>query len=290
MKNKIEIIANSTLAVGGIVLGIFFYDKSDTVISCVMFSIALASILYQFLGGIDKDTSFQIGVLKFGGTASVLACFMLLLTNYVMPSQQAYLEAEEDWLPIAISDGRIVDVKLISGNKTTPVPDSLKKEQYINKRKEHRYKLNDRGESEFSVEYEGGSSGKTELVGYIDTKSFKTKKLFNSVEIADKEEKVIQVFRLYPNIPDSTSTNKLKPAVDLPFEIKMLSPSRFAIITKGDSLFNERHANLSVARRTSYIVPHTVNESYIVFLEQTGDQNRRYFTKWLTKKINHTLD
>lgn len=290
MKNKIEIIANGILAVGGIALGILFYSESDTRISCVMFSIALACILYQFLGGIDKDTSFQLGVLKFGGTAAILASFMFLLTAYIMPSQKAHLESEEDWLPIAVSDGRVLDVKFISGSDTIYVPENQKKDQYLSKRKNHRYKLNDRNDSEFSIEYENNSSGKTEQIGFIDTKSFKTKKLFNSVEIADKEEKIIQVFVLLPDSKDSCSTEGLKPSIDLPFEIKLLSPSRFAIITKSDSLFNEKHKNLNLVNRTGYIVPYSTNESYIVFLEQTGAPSRRYFTKWLTKKINHSLE
>lgn len=285
MKNKIEIIANSALAVSGITLGILLYNAADTRISCVMFSIALACILYQFLGGIDKETSFQLGVIKFGGTAAILAGFMLLLTTQIMPSKKSYIDAEENWLPIAISDGRIVDVKFISGSDTI----HKKKEEYINKRKDHRFKLKDRSDSEFSVEYESNSLGEMEDVGFIDTKSFKTKRLFNSIEIADKEEKIVQVFWLLPNSKDSCSTEGLKPEIDLPFEIKLLSPSRFAIITQSDTLFNERHKNLNLVSKTSYIVPYSTNESYVVFLEQTGPSSRRYFTKWLAKKISHPL-
>ena len=93
--------------------------------SLILFSIALACILYQFLGGIGDSNSFQLGAIKFGGAAAILIGFMFFLKKVVfVPTPELYkLEiSNKNWIPISIETGKIEPVTIKSGKQKMHFP------------------------------------------------------------------------------------------------------------------------------------------------------------------------
>ncbi len=282
MNKKIEIIANITLATIGLVLGIVFFLSEKKDLSLILFSIAIASILYQFLGGIGKENSFQLGAVKFGGAAAVLIGFMYFLKTFIfIPTPELYkLEvSDKNWIPISIETGKIKPVIIKSGEQEIHFPNQSNSE-YLENRKKHEYQISNKNNNQFSVELK---SKPTDTVGFVDINNFKVKGLYNKTVNADDETK-IQVFSLYPAIENQNSSKKIENII-LPFEIKVFNTSRFSI--------EPFYKNLEVAKRTSYIVPFNEDELYIVFLEQANStdtiKTKRY-SKWLVRKLKYKLE
>ena len=179
MNNKIETIANITLAVVGLVLGIVFFMNEKKDLSLILFSIAIASILYQFLGGIGKENTFQLGALKFGGAAAILIGFMYFLKTFIfIPTPELFqLDiSDKNWIPVSTETGKIKTVIIKSGEQEMQFPQS--NSAYIEKRKKHEYQLSNRGNNQFSIEL---NSTPSDTVGFIDINNFKVTGLFNKI-------------------------------------------------------------------------------------------------------------
>jgi hypothetical protein len=65
MNTSHGLLANIILIGVGIICGSIFFIVEMKDLSLIFFSIALASILYQFLGGIGDTNSFNLGAIKF---------------------------------------------------------------------------------------------------------------------------------------------------------------------------------------------------------------------------------
>jgi hypothetical protein len=81
MNTNHGLLANIILIGVGIICGSIFFIVEMKDLSLIFFSIALASILYQFLGGIGDTNSFNLGAIKFGGSAAILLGFMWFLKS-----------------------------------------------------------------------------------------------------------------------------------------------------------------------------------------------------------------
>jgi len=282
MNKKIEIIANITFIVIGLLLGIFFFISEKKDLSLILFSIALACILYQFLGGIGDANSFQLGAIKFGVAAAILIGFMFFLKKVVfVPTPELYkLEiSDKNWIPISTETGKIKKVTIKSGKQEIHFPNQSNS-KYLENRKKHEYQISNKNNNQFSIELKSTPS---DTVGFVDINNFKTKGLYNKTVIAE-DEKRIQVFTLYPERENHNSSKKIK-NVSLPFDIEVFNTSRFSI--------EPFYKNLEVVTRTSYIVPFNEDELYIVFLEQANStdtiKTERY-SKWLVRKLKHKLE
>ncbi|MCK4500704.1 hypothetical protein KAU11_09400 [Candidatus Babeliales bacterium] len=282
MNKKIEIIANVSLIVIGLVLGIFFFISEKKDLSLILFSIALACILYQFLGGIGDGNSFQLGAIKFGGAAAILIGFMFFLKKIVfVPTPELYkLEiSNKKWIPISIETGKIEPVTIKSGEQEIHFPNQSDS-KYLENRKKHEYQISNINNSQFSIELK---STPQDTVGFIDINNFKTKGLYNKTVIAEDERR-IQVFSLYPERENQNSSKKLI-NVSLPFNIEVFNTSRFSI--------EPFYKNLEVVKKTSYIIPFNEDEVYIVFLEQANSRDTiqtEQYSKWLVKKLKYKLE
>ncbi len=282
MNKKIEIIANIALAIIGLVLGIVFFmsDKKD--LSLILFSIAIASILYQFLGGIGEENTFQLGALKFGGAAAIIIGFMYFLKTFIfIPTPELYNLniSENNWMPISTETGKIKPVVITSGNQEIHVPEPSNS-AYIENRKNHEYQISTRNKNQFSIELK---STPTDTIGFVELNNFKAKGLYNKIVNADDETR-IQVFTLYPGRENQNTSNKIMD-VSLPFDIEVFNTSRFSI--------EPFYKNLEVAKRTSYIVPFNEDELYIVFLEQANSTDTiktEHYSKWLVRKLKYKLE
>ena len=282
MNKKIETIANIALAIIGLVLGILFYLSELKDLSLILFSIAIASILYQFLGGIGEENTFKLGALKFGGAAAILIGFMYFLKTFIfIPTPELYnLEiSDKNWIPISIETGKIKTVIIKSGKQEMQFPDQSNSE-YLENRKKHEYQISNKNNNQFSIELKSTPS---DTIGFVDINNFKVKGLYNKIVNAEDETK-IQVFTLYPERENQNSSKKIND-VSLPFDIEVFNTSRFSI----KPFYN----NLEVAPRTSYLVPFNEDELYIVFLEQANStdtiKTKRY-SKWLVRKFKNKLE
>ncbi len=284
---KIEIIANIVLTIVGLTLGIiFFMSEKENMkdLSLILFSIALASILYQFLGGIGEGNSFQLGAIKFGGAAAILIGFMFFFKKVVFvptPENNLTISPEKDWVPISTETGKIKSVTISDGKESKTFPDPTDN-TYLEERKQHEYQISKKNSSQFSIELK---SRPQDTIGYTDINSFNNTGLYNTVVVAE-DEKSIQVFELRPYTSINSSTKI--PTVKLPFNIEVFQNSRFSIYPY--------YNNMLVEKKSSYLVPDSnkKNEFYIVFLEQadlrdTIPETDRY-SKWLVKKMKYKLE
>lgn len=282
MNKKIEIIANIALAIIGLVLGIVFFMSEKKDLSLILFSIAIASILYQFLGGIGEENTFQLGALKFGGAAAIIIGFMYFLKTFIfIPTPELYNLniSENNWMPISTETGKIKPVIITSGNQEIHVPDPSNS-AYVEHRKKHEYQISTRNKNQFSIELKSTPS---DTIGFVELNNFKTKGLYNKIVNADDETR-IQVFTLYPGRENQNTSKKIKD-VSLPFDIEVFNTSRFSI--------EPFYKNLEVAKRTSYIVPFNEDELYIVFLEQASSTDTiitEHYSKWLVRKLKYKLE
>ncbi|MFA8449770.1 MAG: hypothetical protein ACEPOW_03660 [Bacteroidales bacterium] len=111
----VQLIANIVLIAIGLIFGVVFFRPGFYDLSLIMFSIALASILYQLLGGIKESNSFNLGAIKFGGSAAILIGFMYFLDQVIYPSQEEQnsqkhvqeIFSKMNWIPININSGKI---------------------------------------------------------------------------------------------------------------------------------------------------------------------------------------
>lgn len=302
MKNKIEIIANSVLTAVGIVGGVFFAVKGDAGVSSVMFSIALACILYQFLGGISQDHSFQLGAIKLGGTAAVLIMFMYFLKTNIL-KDVLEIKPDTEWIAISSKTGETVNVT-IKHNEEVVYP----KGEVIssdNSRSKQSFKLVD-GDSTFILQ----PSLTDEQVGRINVKNDAPKSLFRKLSPSLESgmirfyltpdskpttgENLQEIERRLPGLEWVNSNKKMNhstAARTLPFEIKVSGAQ--VTITKNDGTVI---ANEDIVAQTCYIVPHKTENggicSYIVFLEQADHMKTRInvsYSKWLVKLVYHVL-
>lgn len=304
MKNRIEVIANSILIAVGIVGGIVLYNRSDPGVSSVMFSIALACILYQFLGGISQDHSLQLGVIKLGGTAAVLVMFILFLNNYIL-KDKLVIKPDVDWLAISSEDGKTVNL-LILHNNDTIYPSSKNVDEHKKKRSKQEFKLMENDSTVFSLQPSSGD----EPVGFIDLNNSKQKSLFRKLRLSTDsellrfyltsdlkssvtEENLREIRRGLPGFEwvNSNKQSKENMVRSLPFEIK-LSGAKYSIIKDGVALVDKEDP----VGKTCYIVSHQSEDegscSYLVILEQANFEKNKFgvkYIKWLVRRMNHVL-
>ena len=153
MNKKIEITANISLIIIGLIAGVFFFRTGEKDLSLILFSIALACILYQFLGGIGDSNSFQLGAIKFGGAAAILIGFMFFLKKVVfVPTPEIYKlkVSEEQWFPVSTETGKIKTVTFSSAGNEMQFPKSSDK-RYIEERKKHEYQISKKNNSQFCL-------------------------------------------------------------------------------------------------------------------------------------------
>jgi hypothetical protein len=289
MKNRFEILVHVILIATGIIGGTVYFLNGERTLSGVFFSIALASILYQFLGGIGEQNNFNLGAIKFGGSAAVLAGFIYFLIKIVFvpgPEEYALKFSASNWIPIDAVSGNSIPL-IVEGYLQKSTIDSTG--VLLSKRKWQNFILEEDTSNLFSLKTDGQNS---EVIGQVKLQNLKSTSLFNKIEI-NNQEKEIKVFKLYPDSAELRSTKDLSD-LQLPFEIKVFQGSRFSILPldPGKAPFVD---NEQIVKRTSYVIPFTTGYAYIVFLEQARSHikpntNHERFSKWLVKKIDLRLD
>jgi len=281
--SKVEMVANVILIFIGLALGIILYFPEETVrLSPIFLSIAIACIIYQFLGGISETNSFSIVGLKLGGAAAVLLGSAWLLANLVLPhSDETILQGSlSDWIPISRTNGKIMPVSLVRNGKHKLFPDSTIIQDIKEDRKKTEYEVFLEENNRLNLVLK---SKHTDTIGYINASSIQRNGFFNQT-IVDDSENAIKVFTLRPDV-DSLNSSKDIPGTNLPFEIKVHDISRFSI--------EPYIYDYEVRPRESYIIPlNKKGEFYIVFLEQANNirtDSTRLYSKWLVRKFKNTL-
>lgn len=284
MNKRTELIANIILILVGISGGTTFYMLGVKDLSLVFFSIALASILYQFLGGIGEDNNFNLGAIKFGGAAAVLIGFMFFLKKIAfVPNPEDYhiVFSEKNWIPISEETGKVIDVCISNGVDSVCFP----QQDYQQKRLSHQFKLIEQDQSHYAIML-GDSS---EAAGIIDINDFKTSTLFNNVAIDDSEKR-LKVFTLYQKDSLRHTTANDPILKKLPFVLETVDCCLFTVKVGNKTIINEEE----IVPKTSYIIPISPNESYILFLEQavnrTDSTHHTLYCKWLAKRIEQRIE
>jgi len=287
MNKKHELIANIILILTGIIGGTIFFFINAQKLCSIFFAMALASILYQFLGGIGDNNSIKLGVIKFGGSAAVLLGFIYFLHSNIFLMREVeedkILYSEDKWIPINSETGKTLSPPLTveNGNQTDTFPESNLGE----KRRSHTFKIKENKDGNFIIY----TPDFTENVGYFELTDITSTSLYDNV-IIDNNETNVQIFVLKPDIANLSSTKFIK-SLNLPFEIKVFNESRFSISINNKPLKDFK--NREVVSKTSYIIPISENEMYVVFLEQASnyisDKYPERYSKWLVKKLKKTF-
>lgn len=283
MKKDYELIANIILIITGIIAGTIFYFIDAKSLSSIFFAMALASILYQFLGGIGDSNSISLGAVKFGGSAAVLLGFIYYLNDYVFsPPETQHDEiaySQKNWIPINTETGKTLSppLTIALGNKV----DTFPKPGSDGIRALHNFKVLEVKNNKFALYI----SDTARRVGFFNISDLSSESLFNNI-IIDKDETNVQIFTLKPDSENLSSTRFIK-RLNLPFEIRVFNESRFSITIDNKPL--EKFKNREVVPRTSYIIPVSDDEIYVAFLEQASnivnDDYPERYSKWLVKKL-----
>ena len=280
-KQKIEDVVLISLIIVGIGLGILFFKTGDKDLSPILFSIALASILYRFLGGIGNKDSFSLGALKLGGSAAVLMGFIFFLDQVAfIPSRENFelsVSPDENWVPLDLGTGEVKDVVISNGTgeeKKFPGP-----AQDLQKRKNHRYKVSGQKDRFFVTL----SSNPADTIGYGEGTDLSISGLSAQAKVSENEG--MHIFTLYPyKRPNKSVQIKEVKNSELPFEISVYGTS-FSIEMNGEKIMQ----NIEVSRRKAFMVP--VREGYyIVIIEQADhvkDPKKDRFSKWIILKMEN---
>jgi hypothetical protein len=290
MNNKLEISINIILIVIGLIGGTLFYLNANLDLSLIFFSISLASILYQFLGGINEKNEFNLGAIKFGSSAAVLIGFMFFFKKIIFTSSTEDLKnefSEQHWIPVDKKTGDIISVDIKAGNETITIPkDSLDKLPS--------FKLNvteDNGVFQVGINksvYNNDGNDVTRRVGDFTIKELNSKSLYNHIDLGQQE---LQIFTLYKDRSTGNSTKDISLEPTLPFEITVSQRGNFSLINTNDKSLIYL-SNRPVNSRSSYFIKLSSTEQYLVMILQahhlTDEQNQNY-SKWLVKKVEPTL-
>ena len=129
---KLENIVLILLIIVGVGLGIYYRTAGDNQLSAILFSLAFASVLYKFLGGMESDNSLSVGVIKFGGSAAVLGGFIWLLSQVIFKEDISptiasanlnfAVEPATGWYPADTKTGALIDLKLNAADTSIQLP------------------------------------------------------------------------------------------------------------------------------------------------------------------------
>ncbi len=290
MKNNLEMWVNIVLIIIGLVGGTLFYLNNSLDLSLIFFSISLASILYQFLGGISSQNEFNLGAIKFGSSAAVLIGFMFFFKKIIFTSSPDDLKiefSEQHWIPVDKKTGDVITVDIKAGNEIITIPkDSLDKLPS--------FKLNvteDNGIFQVGINKSVSTDdGKSVIrtVGDFTVKELNSQSLYNKIDLGLQE---LQIFTLFKDRVSENSTNEVVLEPALPFEITVSQRGNFSIMDKNDKSIVYL-SNRPVNSRTSYFLKVSPTEQYLVMILQAHHQKvdlSDNYSKWLVKKVEPTL-
>lgn len=269
MNKKIELIANISLIIIGLLLGVMSYIKDCKDISAIFLGISIGCILYQFLGGISSENSVQLGVIKFGGSAAVVLGFIFFINNYIFIAEEQVIP--DTLIPLDAKTGEIIELSIISGKDTLTYPFDHMKAEFLAKQQKKEYYLT-RDEEKYCI------NADNHIIGCVDIDHSKAN-LFSSIgNCSGNDYTGIDVFYLYPDSADASSSTLL--GYDYPFNIQYHDNLQFSI--------GKWVSRREVAKRTSYVIPDG-DCIYVIYLEQCDhrDQVKKY-SKWLVQKFECT--
>lgn len=287
---KIELVVNSVLIIIGLVGGTLFYLYFDQNLSLIFFSISLAAILYQFLGGINEQNQFNLGAIKFGSSAAVLIGFMFFLKKFIFTDDQVVHPSielsSEEWLPVDKRTGEVVQIEIKAGDSILTLPEDMTEQlpayKLKVKEKDHR----------FYVELSNALSEKepiqkSRLVGDFTVKELKSHSLYNEIDLGDED---LQIFTLYKDQPTRNTSAKVGLEPELPFEVMVTKGGNFSVRNKqtGKMEIDTRAVN----KRTSFILKLDSKSIYLLMILQAHHEKEfiaENYSKWLVKKIEPTL-
>lgn len=269
---KIEMIVIISLIIIGIVMGIVFYYDEKKDISAVMLSIALASILYRFLGGIGQQNSLAIGFLKLSGSAAVLFGFIYGLDQFIFvnekPDSGIKISPDKGWIPIDIVSGKVTKVSIEDSNNNKhefPTTDDYKQ-----KIKKHEYTV-----YQERTKFKIVGTHTNDTIGYTKINNWIVDDIFQKIQLIENEDSYR--FTLIPDGPKS-STKSVEDVKELPFEIQVFGNARYKILID-DSVISSK----IVMPKTGKLIPIPKSKKvYMAYIEQANfmPDTIENYSKW----------
>lgn len=276
---KLELIVILIMMAAGFVFGIVFYYDGQPAISSVMFSIALASLIYRFLGGIGNQNSLTLGAIKFGGSAAVVFGFMYGINTFIFgavahgASAEVTISPARGWVPIDEYSGKATEVRISLqdsvllhvtaspdwqaarlSTELRPLPGASSDQIYISGLRSH------------------------DTLGYARISELPIEGIYRSLSLNSDRDSYR--FDLYPD-REPKSSKKVEEVKDLPFTVQLKNRARYQITIGKAS--TPSVSKVIVPRTGTLIEVPNSDEVYIVFIEQANslDDHIPDFTKWI---------
>ncbi len=209
--SKIELIIQLVLIGSGMISGIVFFVMGYYQLSSVLFAIAIASILYRFLGGLGEENSLGMGAIKLSGSAAVLGGFIYLLNGTLSDTDIRHLvEPHGNWIPVNPKTGGVVSV-VIADSIRIPADES-----YVDLRKSNRLEIAKTDKDWFVIQ---GASGDT--IGKVEGFEQDLSEPGLNIEGLVKDD--IFSFTLTPFQGNQSSRNSRSVPEDLFFEVRVVN-------------------------------------------------------------------
>lgn len=260
---KLENTVIVILIMLGVGLGIYFRTAGDNQLSAVLFSLAFASVLYKFLGGTGEENGFQVGVMKFGGSAAVLGGFIYLLSQIVFANDTVNCPDNEllnlrsipnsGWYIADTKTGEPIEIELGLGDTTLQLPQHQVRYDRI---KTRRYQLKEFENEHFFISPLGSES---DTLGQVYLSDILGESLSNSVQNIQAKE--AYVFKLYPNRGGSRTsaeiedflkrTGRRESIFPFPFIIKSYGTLYSIKLRSGETLYSDRE----ILQKNPFIIP-----------------------------------
>ena len=298
---KLENIVLILLIVVGVGLGIYYRTAGDNQLSAILFSLAFASVLYKFLGGMEADNSLSVGVIKFGGSAAVLGGFIWLLSQVIFKEKitplfsgaelNLQIQPSTGWYAADTKTGVPVDLKLSASDTTIQLPLHDVRTDRI---KNRRFQLEEFEDSHFYIMPVGNTE---DTLGQVYLSDIKGKNISNKnggLAIQD-----VFIFKLFPHKEGNRSSAEIEDILvkkgrretvfPFPFIIKAFG-TVFSIKNRADNSpilvdqeISQRHPIIIPQKQTDGTTDYWV--AYVLHANMLSSDYMQHYMEWTVHRI-----
>ena len=247
----------------GLLVGIvLLLIKAAPIAVALFFSLGVTALIYRFLGGIDKDTTFMMGGFKVGGTLGALLGVMWLVNVSLVN-----VEPNADlWIPVHLIEGGTTAISSCGQTiKNEADPESLKEFDLLVKKE---------GSSFYAVSQKDPNF----YLGQIDSNNLNA---FCPSTTAIDENANLQVRVKKFKYPDISTKEVRSLGVTYPFSISTGYNDFKIISSKGDILVGDANNHTGKVYK--------INDEYyfigVVGAELRGDSTSLHYITFAVAKI-----
>ncbi len=298
---KLENIVLIILIITGVSLGIFFRTAGDNQLSAILFSLAFASVLYKFLGGMEADNSLSVGVIKFGGSAAVLGGFIWLLSQVIFKEEitpiiagaklNFQIEPSTGWYPADTKTGAPVDLKLSASDTTIQLPLHDVRTDRI---KNRRFQLEEFEDDHFYLMPVGSAE---DTLGQVYLSDIMGKSIASQSGELDIQD--VFIFKLFPQKEGNRSSSEIENMLVRKGRRETVFPFPFIIKSFGSVFSIKNRADNSpilldqeVVQKHPIIIPDTQLDgtidywiAYILHANMLSTDETQHYMEWTVHRV-----